>query len=393
MMQNFYVGQFVGSVGDGIWFTLWVLFFTQFSGISAATMGYTVAAVSLAGVLLALPIGHTADRLGARTVFITLNLIKCMALIILIFSKESLLFFFAGAALFWGINSVTNGIKTALICDAIPDTTQQLAALSRTRVIQHVGYAAGAGIGALILYVNSQAGWYSGIVFCALSLVAFSALSSGLPNCPGIKDPDEKHSLSALKDFTFSGIMLSGSLLAMCWGLMSTGFPLWIKEASAPAWTFGVMVTASSVLIILFQTRASSLMPTTRAAGWGSLISGGCLALCCIVIWQSYLYGSQILIFCALACLLHVAGEIFFVSSRWSLSLNLMDHTQKGKYLSITSLFEALVQSLGPALIVSLIALNNHSGWLIMSLLFALTGLLTASIVTLRFRTSRNTVS
>jgi len=37
---------------------------------------------------------------------------------------------------------------------------------------------------------------------------------------------------------------------------------------------------------------------------------------------------------------------------------------------------------------VSLIALRNHNGWLILAALFAATGLLTVGIVGLRFRAS-----
>ena len=62
-------------------------------------------------------------------------------------------------------------------------------------------------------------------------------------------------------------------------------------------------------------------------------------------------------------------GELYFVSSRWGLSLRLMTKDAEGQYQGIVATTEAAVSAIGPAIITELLAGAGAGGWLVLGVL------------------------
>src|SRR5829696_5982080 len=65
-------GALITSIGNGAWYTSWALFLTDSVGLTPAEVGLGMTVAGALGLLLAVPAGHLADRVGTREVFAAL---------------------------------------------------------------------------------------------------------------------------------------------------------------------------------------------------------------------------------------------------------------------------------------------------------------------------------
>src|SRR3954452_16401682 len=78
VLRPLLAGGVVTSIGDGAWYTCWVLFVTHVVGLSPAQAGLAFTLGGLAGVVAATPVGELADRLGAREVLAGLLVVEAV---------------------------------------------------------------------------------------------------------------------------------------------------------------------------------------------------------------------------------------------------------------------------------------------------------------------------
>src|SRR4051812_45922185 len=142
-------GRGISALGDGLWFTIWALYFTRVLHLAPSIVGVGMAVASGTGLAAAVPLGALADRFSPRLLLVGVTAVRGVAM--------------AGYLLVhdvWGFLAVTvpftafaNGataVRTALVAALVDDTDTRLRELGRQRVVQHVGYAAGAGLGAAV---------------------------------------------------------------------------------------------------------------------------------------------------------------------------------------------------------------------------------------------------
>src|SRR3954447_26312868 len=65
-------GTLVSSVGNGAWYTSFALFLTRSVGLAPAEVGVGLTVAGVLAIVAATPLGHLADRLGAREVYAAL---------------------------------------------------------------------------------------------------------------------------------------------------------------------------------------------------------------------------------------------------------------------------------------------------------------------------------
>ncbi|EOD65503.1 major facilitator transporter, partial [Amycolatopsis vancoresmycina DSM 44592] len=56
-MRSLLWGRGVSALGDGLWFTIWALYFTRIAGLPPVTVGAGLAVASAAGMAAAVPLG------------------------------------------------------------------------------------------------------------------------------------------------------------------------------------------------------------------------------------------------------------------------------------------------------------------------------------------------
>ncbi|KZB87458.1 MFS transporter [Amycolatopsis regifaucium] len=369
-----YLASLVLSVGKGAWFTCWALFFTQSAGLTTAEFGIGITAAGLVGMFAGGPFGYLADRVGAREVLFGLQLVEGIAMLCYLFVRD-----------FWPIALVTcvmvaceraaPGIRIAVI-SGLTTGQERLESISTTRVMTQAGIVVGAGFGAIVLSIDTRAAYLALIVFCGIANLGCAALLRRVPHVSSLRDLEIKRGVLVLKDRPYLLITCLNGLLALCFGMLTAGVPLWIAaHTGAPPWVMGVLIGFNAVMIVLFQNRVSRAGATVRGAGRLGLWAGILLTASCLVFAASYhATGTFVLIVLIVAAAIHVAGELFFMGSGFGLSVGLTPQDAHGEYQGLFNTGQAAAIALAPGIMTVLLVEWGVTGWFALAVVFLVAG-------------------
>jgi len=135
--------------------------------------------------------------------------------------------------------------------------------------------------------------------------------------------------------------------------------------------------------VILFQVRASKGSGDLNTGARLYRRAGFAVAVSCILYAMSA--GISTVAACAmliLAMLVHVYGELVGSAGSWSIGFGLAKQEHQGQYQGVYSLSWGLGGTLGPAFVTALAIGMGKSGWEILAVMFAITGILMHKLVT-----------
>lgn len=359
----------VTGFGDGLWYTLWAIYLISVRGIPPTTMGLAMGVGSGIGLLIAVPIGTMADRRGPRDILALLSLLRAMAMVGFFWVSDFWTLLPAAGVLV-ACQSVGAGVRVTLISKLVEDG-QRLRVLAMSRVTQHIAYAGGAGLGAVVLGVNSAAGFRWAIGVTVACLLVAAALTMAVQRVAPVPAQGRGVSTMALRDRPFLLIMMVTAPLALCWSILSTGLPLWTQQhTTAPTWVSGAAVALSSIAIALFQVRVSNRAVSAAWAVRASLAAGFALATACLFFFAAGQVSSPSI---AVGVIMigvgaHAFSELHYVAARWGLSLRLMVPGAEGQYQAVVATTEAAVMAVGPAVVALALALDGGLGWVALGL-------------------------
>jgi hypothetical protein len=370
-----YLSGLVLSLGRGAWFTCWALFFTHSVGLTAAQFGIGVTAAGIVGMFAGGPLGYLADRVGSREVLVGIGLVQGVATFSYTFVRD-----------FWLILVVTcvviaaersrPGIQIAAI-SGLTASDDRINRISTARVAMQVGVVVGALVGGYILSVNTTSayttllGSYGAVhILCALLLMF------RLPRVPSLKGGKVRHGTVVLRDHPFLVITALNGLLALSWGMLDPGIPLWIsKHTHAPLWIWAVVVGISAGGTVLFQNRVSRWGATIRGAGRAGLWSGLALAAAAVVYSFSYRgAGLAVITVLVVATMVFLVGELLFVSSGFGLSVGLTPEGAHGEYQGAFGSGQAMALMLAPGIMTLLLVEWSVAGWFALAAVYLVGG-------------------
>jgi MFS family permease len=355
------------GLGDGLWFTVWAIYLTHVKGIPAEEMGLGMGAGSVLGLAAVVPFGVLADRFGPKGVLVLLCGLRAAAAVAFLW-VDGFWPLLLAATLAAGAQSSAGGVRITLVYKLIHADTR-LRVLARSRVVQHIAYALGGLAGGTVLGLGTPALFAAALLFTGGAYLVASGLTALVPHVEAVPRERRHGATRALRDGPFLAIMLATAPLTLCWAMLSTGLPLWVYQATvAPAWTSAFAVVVSSLAIAMLQVRftdrAARTVNAVRAARW----SGLALALACVLFAAGAWPRDGVLAFAVLALgvVAMFVGELYFVSSRWGLSLRLMAADAEGQYQGVVATTESAVSAVGPAIITALLAGAGGGGWYIL---------------------------
>lgn len=377
------------TLGTGAWFTCWAVFFTRSVGLSATSFGAGVTAAGLVSLVLGSPLGYLADRLGTREVLVCLGLLQGLATLGYLLVSE-----------FWGFMAVSlvavtaqriaPGIRVALVA-GLTTGGDRLQAISTNRVIQHVGLTVGSALGALVLVLDRRAAYLALVVLYAVLNLAAAVLTLRVERVPPVPRTPAGPGMRVLRDRPFLLITSLSGVLALNWGVLDTGLPLWItSHTEAPLWTIGVLVTGNTVAIVAFQNRVSRAADKVAGAARLGTISGVALAVACLLFALSYRRGGMVVVaVLLLAAAVHTFGELLFSASGWGLSVGLTPDEAHGEYQSTFAAGSATALSFAPMVMTTLLVGWGVAGWLTLAGVFLVGALPTVPASRWALRTRR----
>jgi MFS family permease len=334
-----------------------------------------MAVAGAVGLAAAAPIGALADRLDPRRLLIALTVVRAAAMAGYLLAA-SLPVFLLVTVVFVALANGGSAVRTALVAGLVTDPTARVRALAGQRVAQHVGYAAGAGAGALVLALDQPAAYRLAIAANVVTFLALAVITLGVP-APGRPEPRARQGLrSVLRDRPYCALVGVTAVLSLCWAMLSAGLPLWISgHTRLPVALSGAVVVLSSVGIALGQVPASRLARTPRQAARTATWSGVVLAAACLLLATTgsgagIAAGAVVVV----AGLLHLAGELGYVSAAWTLSLGYMREADRGAYQGATEAATATVQMVGPGLFTLALDGWGAGGWVLVAGIFLAAG-------------------
>lgn len=245
------------------------------------------------------------------------------------------------------------------------------------------------------MLASNQRNVYVGAVLLnAVTFLITAALTLAVPSVRPPASHARPSGTLALRDTPFLALMATTAILALCWALLSSGLPLWASEnTAAPAWASAAAVVVSSAGIAAFQLPVTRQTERLRGAVRAITVSGIALSTCCLLFaaapWTpSPLWALAILFAGVIA---HVIGELYYMASRWGLSLRLMRKDAAGQYQGVVATTEAAVQAIGPAVVTLLVTGWHQIGWAVLAALFLAACVPTARLARTSLRTRSST--
>jgi MFS family permease len=361
----------ITSCGNGAWYTCWALFLTRSVGLSPAQAGIGITAAGGAGLIASAPLGRLADRFGTVAVLVPISLLQAAGFAAYLRVHDLSLFLPVAVATV-ATDRGSIGVRSALALQAAAEE-RQLRALAVVRVASSVGFALGSALGGVAIAIDSHAAYEAVALLNAASFVAYALIVVSLPVDPG-RARSVGRSRGALRDLAYLTLAAITGVLALCWGMLSSGVPLWVaRHTLAPLWISALIVVLNALTIAALQiritTRVTSTMGAARSARW----AGCALAVSCVLFALSQNRGgAPVLLLLLGGAAVHVAGELLFVAACWRLSVDLMPAGAPGEYQGVFATGQATAQMIAPVLMMSLVVDWGAAGWLLLAGVFAL---------------------
>lgn len=375
----------ISTLGNGLFFTLSALYFTRIVGLSVTQVALGLTVGGALGVAAGVPLGHLADRVGTRRLLIALVLAEaaCTAAYTLVDSFAVFLVVVCAATV---ADRGSNAVRAALFAVVLP-ADGRTHARAYLRAVTNVGMGVGGAAGAIALQADTRAAYVVFILLDAVSFVGAVAILLRVPvpgstrpaDAPAASEPAGRRRNPALRDRPYLLVVALSSVLALQFGLIEVGVPLWIAgHTAAPRAMVAVVLVLNPALVVLLQVRASRGVTSVPLAARAGRAGGLLLAASCLVFAAAGWFGAAAAAAAVLvvAIVLQTLAEMTSSAAGWQLSYDLADPAAHGAYQGVFSSGFALAGMLAP-LIAAVTALHHGTaGWAVLAALFAAAGLL-----------------
>lgn len=372
-MRRIVASQLIGSTVDGIALSTAVLYFSIHVGLPAATIGLVLAIGAGLALVTSVPIGMLADAIGLRTAGIGLSAVAALALVFYALA-DGLPLYVAGACCFLVAQSALNAIRQALVA-AATEPAQRIRARAVVYTVMNAGLGLGTVIGTVVLVIDTH--WISITVFyvgAALALVA-GVMFVTLPR--PVREPSvaaaRRPGVVALRDRRFMIATGLSAVLGLNMPVLTVLLPLWIStRTGAPEWIAAVGFGLNTLLVLLFQTRASAMLTSDRMAARFAAVAAVSFPLACILVGAAALAPaapSAVVVLIAIVVL--TAGEILGGLATWHLAFRDTPADLQGQYQGTFAMASSLARILGPLLALPLVLALGLTGWTLLGAVFA----------------------
>ncbi|MFD6662194.1 MFS transporter [Micromonospora chalcea] len=377
----------VNTVGRGTWLTASALFLTRSVGLSVAQVGVALTLTALVSLVASTPMGYLADRLGPRGLQMAALLASagCTAALVAVRSFTGFLVVGVLMAL---ADAGTRGARGALIAGAVPPD-QRVRTRAYLRAVTNVGISVGTVLAGFALAADTRGAYVTLILLDAATYVLAAAVLLRLPPVPPVPAPAHGPRLIALRDRPFLAFTVLDGLMSMHFSLINIALPLWIAgHTTAPTWLISVCLLVNTVVVILFQVRASRGTEDLTGAGRASRRAGVLLAVACAL----FAAGGGVPVAVAVPLLLtgalvHVVGELWHAAAGWGISFGLAPAHAHGQYQGAYGMGMQLGSMVAPVVVTTLAIGWGVPGWLVLGAVFLVLGALVPPVVRWAART------
>ncbi|MBM2620847.1 MFS transporter [Actinoplanes sp. LDG1-06] len=387
--QALAASNLIFTVGSGMYLTAGVLYFTEAAHLPNGQVGLGLLIAGLVALLLGVGVGHLADRHGARRVYTVTLIVQAVATAAFLLAYD-----------FWpfvAIVSLATGSKAAGVAARSPlirryggERPQEFRAY--LRAVTNVGISFGALGAGWAVQVGTTSAYSTMIWAIALLTLASAAFLAFVPTVDPAPATGSRRWI-ALRDRPYLLLTALDGVMAIQFKVLTVAVPLWIVGATtAPRWLISATMLTGTVMVVVFQVRASRGVDSPAAGALAYRRAGFAFLAACALIpltaGMSPLGASMLLL---AAIVVHTVGELWHAAAGFEVSFALAPEHATGQYLGVFGLGAGLAEAVGPGLLIWLCIEWGRPGWYIVGALFALSGVAAPVVVWWASRVAQST--
>jgi hypothetical protein len=375
------VATLVSTIGNGLFVTSAVLFFTRSAGLPVGQVGLGLTIAGLVGLLGSVALGRVADRYETRTTLIVLSTLEGLAMCSYV-AVHSFALFLAAVVAVTVLDDGTRGVRQALLSDVETVENRRIRLRARLQVVTNFGFALGTAGAGVALAVDTRTAYVAVALGNAASFLACAAVLTRLPPTQHIA-PAATRGWAAIRDRPYVGVTALNGVMCLLYGVAEVAMPLWVaRQTRAPLWIVAALFALTCVCVVLFQVRASRGVEHPRTAAHATRTAGWLLFAACILFALAHdrppALAVAILVAASLA---HVAAELLVAAASWSLGWALAPPARNAEYQGVFATGRSLANTLAPVALTALLITWGWPGWIVLAAIFALAGTLTPAAV------------
>ena len=386
-MRGIALISLVESVGLGLYSTGAIVFFVRSLHLSVGFVGASLTVAAAAGLIVSVPAGRLADKRDAKRVLCVVSFVQAalFAGFALVDGRVAFLVVVIGVSL---AASVALPARRVLIVGLF-DEGQRVAAAAYSRSLLNVGIGVGALLAGEALAIDSRPAYNALLLGNAASFVGVGLLVARLRLRPKPPAPDPSDSETPgsparhpLRQPRFVAVSVTCGVLFLSASILDVGLALQVSQhTTAPRAIIAVLLFLNTVLVVLFQVRASRGSETLSGAGRANRLAGVALLGSCVLFpLASHRSATAAVVLLIGATILLTAGELFSSAGSWGLSYGLAPEHRAGEYLASFYLVSQIVQIVGPALAAAVVSGGLYA-WLVLGVVYLATGVASPLIV------------
>lgn len=371
---------FVNTIGNGMFMTSSILYFTRVVHLSAARAGLGLTLAGVIGVAAGLFVGDLADRRGPREVQLALLLLLSVTM-----ASYVLIHGFAALVLVAAVDLLANGASNAVRGGLARRVGGEGAAAfrSRLRAITNAGIALGTLLAACAIEVDTRLAYELLILGNAATFLGCALMLRRLPHLAALPRPAGERRWSSARDLPFNAWAVLNGLMTLQYQVLLIPLPLWVvAHTHAPRWSVALGMLINTLICVFFQVRIGSAV-TTIGQGARAFRHAGCFFLvsCPLLGLLPDVPGWAAVPLLAAACVVHTTGELWHASGSFTLGYDLAPAHAQSQYQGMQGLWSSLLgTSLAPAILTLICIDGGQAGWFALGGFFLLLGLATVPV-------------
>jgi len=355
----------VNALGNGLFATLSILFYTQQLGfsvglVSAALLGATLLAIG--GDLLS---GGISDTTSPKPVLLTGLLLSALASVALLAIRSEV-----GFVLVLCLLSLGQGLCMSSNTALIRRLARENPALSRAslRSLLTLGISTGALLAGIVLVDGGLGAFRVAILGNATTFVVAAALLARI-TVPRAAPGAPRRPLPMLPDRRFALFSLANGVIGIHLHALSFALPLWtVLHHPELAWVVGLLVAANALLGAALQVPASAGIESIRAASRRLVLGAAGIAVSYLFFVSGWSASTLLLVAAIVGFLLvHTAGEVLYAAGTMELLFRLAPEEQQGRYGAFYGVSNGTMASAAPVVLGAAIATSGGWGWWVLA--------------------------
>ncbi|CCK27705.1 hypothetical protein BN159_3326 [Streptomyces davaonensis JCM 4913] len=375
----------VGSIGDGIYVPLTMLFVHSLTGLSLTAIGAGLTLAGLCALTVMPVVGVVIDRFGAKRVVIGSLLLRAAGFAAYPFADTYPTFL--GVAVMVAVGMWASSPSQQALIGEIAQGAERDRLLAWDRSLRNGGMGAGSLAAAGLLALDGNTGFIAAAVALAVLFALAAALVSRIEAVRGAASGEYQGEerqrevkqqagyRQVLADRPYLLLTAANFLIAFGYTTQAMALPVFLtRDVGLPDALAGAVFAVNTALVALLGVpfaRVTLRGRRPRTAALGAVIFA--LSFAAFALLPQFVTGSGAMAAVLAVAVLYTIGELVHSGPAQSLSVQAAPDHLRGRYLSVYQLSWSLCRTIAPLLLGVLLEAGRWQLWGVLALI-VLTG-------------------